>query len=202
MLVATLIGAMISIVVGVTLIPTIVETINTATPALEASGNSGLVGLLNVLPYVFVAVILLGAVAWIGGPSSLGDGEKIKTLKNPKDLMLLMKGASKDLALYMNNLDALLGIKTVVDREGITSGGLRLSKENDLFISDDYDWYLVDKHPDMNMFKVVGLHKDDAAMNTVYILGKNEKPYLIRMSRRYLDTDPSWRADKQLAKVT
>lgn len=64
MLVAVLIGIMISIVVGVSLIPTILTTID-ALPS--ATAPSGLIALVNVLPYVFVAVILLGAVAWIGG---------------------------------------------------------------------------------------------------------------------------------------
>jgi len=54
---------MISIVVGVSLIPTILTTID----ALPTDTPSGLEALVNVLPYVFVAVILLGAVAWIGG---------------------------------------------------------------------------------------------------------------------------------------
>lgn len=61
MLVAVLIGIMISIVVGVSLVPTILDTTKSiTTPA-------GLASLIGVLPYVFVAVILLGAVAWIGG---------------------------------------------------------------------------------------------------------------------------------------
>jgi len=56
---------MISIVVGVSLVPTIVSAINTAKNTPNAP--TGLSGLLDVLAYVFVAVILLGAVAWIGG---------------------------------------------------------------------------------------------------------------------------------------
>ena len=63
MLVAVLIGIMISIVVGVSLIPTILTTID----ALPTDMDDGLGALVDVLPYVFVAVILLGAVAWIGG---------------------------------------------------------------------------------------------------------------------------------------
>ena len=61
MLVAVLIGIMISIVVGVSLVPVILET------TAEVTSPSGLAALVGVLPYVFVAVILLGAVAWIGG---------------------------------------------------------------------------------------------------------------------------------------
>jgi len=62
-LVAVLIGIMISIVVGISLIPTITETID----SLPTDTDAGLLALVDVLPYVFVAVILLGAVAWIGG---------------------------------------------------------------------------------------------------------------------------------------
>jgi len=61
MLVAVLIGIMISIVVGVSLVPVILET------TAEITSPTGLAALVGVLPYVFVAVILLGAVAWIGG---------------------------------------------------------------------------------------------------------------------------------------
>jgi len=56
---------MISIVVGVSLVPTIVSAINTAKST--AGIPTGLSGLLDVLSYVFVAIILLSAVAWIGG---------------------------------------------------------------------------------------------------------------------------------------
>lgn len=56
MLVGVLISIMISIVVGVSLIPTIVDSINTAKNT--ANAPTGLSGLLDVLAYVFVAVIL------------------------------------------------------------------------------------------------------------------------------------------------
>ena len=65
MLVAVLIGIMISMVVGISLVPTILTTID----SLPTDTPSGLSALINVLPYVFVAVLLLGAVAWIGGNS-------------------------------------------------------------------------------------------------------------------------------------
>ena len=61
-MVAILIGIMISIVVGITLIPTILSTINSS--ALSTA-PAGLRALIDVLPYVFVAVILMGAVAWL-----------------------------------------------------------------------------------------------------------------------------------------
>ena len=67
MLVGVLVSIMISIVVGVSLVPTILTAVNTAKAAAVAGGNTGLGGLLDVLSYVFVAIILLSAVAWIGG---------------------------------------------------------------------------------------------------------------------------------------
>lgn len=60
MLVGVLISIMISIVVGVNLVPSIVTSINTAKNT--AGAPTGLDGLLDVLSYVYVAVILLGAV--------------------------------------------------------------------------------------------------------------------------------------------
>lgn len=67
-LVAVLIGIMISIVVGVSLVPTILTaTAASATTDPLYGAPDGIISLVGVLPYVFVAVILLGAVAWIGG---------------------------------------------------------------------------------------------------------------------------------------
>ena len=68
MLVGVLISIMIAIVVGVNLVPTIISSINTAKAATASTpGFAGLGGLMEVLAYVYIAVILLGAVAWIGG---------------------------------------------------------------------------------------------------------------------------------------
>jgi len=59
---------MISIVVGINLLPSIVTSIQTVNEQVEnVTGFAGLAGLTTVLAYVYVAVILLGAVAWIGG---------------------------------------------------------------------------------------------------------------------------------------
>lgn len=60
-MVAILIGIMISIVVGISLIPTILSTID----SVPTTAPTGLTALIDVLPYVFVAVILMGAVGWI-----------------------------------------------------------------------------------------------------------------------------------------
>jgi uncharacterized membrane protein len=64
-MVAILIGIMISIVVGVSLIPTVLSSI----AALPTTADTGLLALVDVLPYVFVAVILMGAVTWLSTDS-------------------------------------------------------------------------------------------------------------------------------------
>jgi len=66
MVVAVLIGIMISVVVGVSLIPMLTETVEEATKDSEDLPEAAS-ALLNILPIVFVVVLLLGAVAWIGG---------------------------------------------------------------------------------------------------------------------------------------
>jgi hypothetical protein len=65
MLVGVLISVMLAIVVGLSLMPTVVTSANTAKNT--ANIPSGLGGMIDVISYVFVAIILLGAVAWIGG---------------------------------------------------------------------------------------------------------------------------------------
>mgnify|MGYP001037211450 CR=1 FL=1 len=59
MLVASVVGIMIAIVVGVILVPTL--AVEPATPMLGA--------ILNILPIVFVVSVILRAVAMIGGSS-------------------------------------------------------------------------------------------------------------------------------------
>lgn len=65
MIVGVLITVMIGMVVGVNLIPSIAAAINSVKNTPDVP--SGLTGLLDVLLFVFVAIILLSAVAWIGG---------------------------------------------------------------------------------------------------------------------------------------
>ena len=68
MMVAVLVGIMIAVVVGVSLIPAITSTIAN----LPSDTPAGLTALINILPYLFVAVILLGAVSWVA--RGMGDG--------------------------------------------------------------------------------------------------------------------------------
>lgn len=67
MLVAVLVGLMISLVVGIALVPVIIDAAKDAT---ENTNNGALEAVVSVLPFVFVAIILLGAVAWI---TSVGE---------------------------------------------------------------------------------------------------------------------------------
>jgi len=60
-----MITIMLSIVVGLSLLPTVVTSANTAKNT--AGIPTGLGGMIDVISYVFVAIILMGAVAWIGG---------------------------------------------------------------------------------------------------------------------------------------
>lgn len=200
MSIGVLIAVMITIVVGVSLIPLVTEVTTNVTSSEETP--AAVSGVIGVLPYVFVAVIVLGAVAWIGGLGT-GDGGSdrrnrvkeftIKMVRNPKSLVVSIKKASSNWTKYTNNLDELLGIKTVVASEYNNVEGLLLNKDKQLFINEDnYDWYITDKNPNQDMFKVVGLHKEDSTQNKVYLLGKNittNTPYLIEAPIVYLEAD-------------
>ena len=193
--VGALIGILISIVVGVSLLSAIMDSVE----QVEASAEipTGLKRLLDILPIIFVAVIILGAVAWIGGIDG-GSKQKeirIKIQRNSKSLINRLQRASLDLSIYINNLDTILGIKTVAVRSNKYCDGIYLNKENnELEICFDtakggvWDWYLVDRNIDATMFKVVGLHKEDANKNVVYALGNNkEKPFLIKVPNEHIE---------------
>jgi len=69
MVIGLVISVMIAIVVGVALVPVIVSSVSKVEN--NSSGlPSSIGGVMEILSYVFVGVILLGAVAWIGGRSS------------------------------------------------------------------------------------------------------------------------------------
>jgi len=200
--VAALIGVMIAIVVGVSLISPVQEVAQQATspttdaitgvvtPAVATGATASLLG---ILPIIFAAVIILGAVAWMGGLGSEDRGkarrEKVaKTLKNAKEMILRFEKSSKAWNEYLNNLDELLGIRTVSTKE---NSGFGLSLQGrELQIDEGYHWFMADKAQDQDVFKIVGLHKKDAEQNCVYLLGKNNEssqPFLIKLPNPYLD---------------
>lgn len=185
-----LIGIMITIVVGVYLIPIITDSVKTAQDTAQASGQAGVSGLSSVLSYVLVAVILVGAVAWPGGHGGEGGRREVtaRMETNSKSLIARLGRASDRLGEYINNLDTILSIKTVNDLNGrgyglsLTDGKLNICGGDSI-----WDWYLVDKHPELPMFKIVGLHKTDASKNLVYVLGKGEEPYLIKVPNEHIE---------------
>jgi hypothetical protein len=78
---------------------------------------------------------------------------------------------------YHNNLDELLGIKTIPEPYYNTFGsfeekldGLNL-RGNSLFISDNYDWFIIEKHSEQDIFKIAGLNKKDDKKDKTYLLG-------------------------------
>jgi hypothetical protein len=100
-----------------------------------------------------------------------------------------------DLQPYINNLDKLLGIKTINVCKSI--GGIRFntecktflctdckqnpyytkeldlnSKTKKLYINDrDFDWYIIDKNKDKDLFEILGIKKN-VKEEVVYSLGK------------------------------
>lgn len=201
--VAVLIGVMMAIVVGVNLIPAITGSIAEVTE--EATGEATAVtALVGVLPYIFVAVIIIGAVAWLGG--SWGGSEEDKSERkgkvkaffgNAKEVIIRIEEASSNWEQFINNLDELLGIQTVEARSKnekpiSTLEGLYLTSDGELQIdSKNFDWYIADKHPSRTTFKVVGLHKSNAILNKVYLLGTTELervPFLTEVpAEQYLE---------------
>jgi len=113
----------------------------------------------------------------------------IAVQKNSRELVARIEEASQKWGQYLNNLDELLGIKTI---NSYGTAGLYLSSAKELCIGQDYDWYITDKHPEQEIFKVVGLHKKDVSKNLVYLLGKNEKteqPFLVQLPVQHMDSD-------------
>ena len=186
-----IIGLMVSIVVAVTLIPTITQSIESI-PKDETTPTA-VTGLLSVLPYIMVAVILIGAVAWIGGNSGQSSPSEVTiSLKNSKDYILSLLEQSKRLEIYLNNLDLVLGVSTVKSTTYSNEEGLYLDNNNNLMVdTKNYQWIVLDKHPNQNIFKVVGLHDNDSTKNKAFILGNLDKPFLIPLSNSYID-NPNW----------
>jgi hypothetical protein len=110
--------------------------------------------------------------------------------RNSKELVLRMEKSSEELPQYLNNLDYLLCIDTVESTPNALDG-LSLDDANTLFINPNYDWYLTEKHLDKDIFKVVGLHKEDDTKNKVYLLGKDRDsgvPFLASVPGCFLES--------------
>lgn len=153
----------------------------------------------GLLPlWVALLVMLFGPIIFLRFGEPKGNDVVIKVAKNPRDLILRIEKASRRWPQYINNLDNLLGIVTINDENTSNEYGLRLSEQKELYIHPGYDWYITDKHPSQDLFKVVGLHKDGSltclgyTKHLVYLLGKNpasRELLLIGVPGRYLEGD-------------
>ena len=204
-----IIGIVISLVVGGVAFFVVRSITSTMTAGLteETSGVMG--ALINILPVVVVIGIILSIFRVIGGTGpGLEDDEKqievgIKIEKNGRKLILMLTQASNTIGEFINNLDMVLGVKTINDNKRTSSIHPLVLHDKDLYINNyAYDWYLVDKHPDEPMFKVIGLHKQDAGKNVVYIVGNNgTNPYLFQVPNKYIeDQSQNW-IEMALAKI-
>ncbi len=134
----------------------------------------GLIPIWIVLMSVLFAggyIIARGSFGFGGGTTDSADAyaEEAK-----KELRTKLEVASQKYSQYINNLDKLLGIKTV-------NGGLSWERPDDyrlvlyynvLHIDKCYDWFIVDKAEDKNVFKVVGLHKNDDTKKADFMISK------------------------------
>jgi len=119
-------------------------------------------------------------------------------VEHTKELSLYKRYFNKSQSFkeYWNNLDELLGITTVVEKDTTMGNareyGLRLWENGKLSICDNYDWFIMDKHPEFNIFKVVGIHKKDGKLNCVYLLGnKDNNPFLFKLDNKHINDDAS-----------
>jgi len=98
------------------------------------------------------------------------------------ELRIRLEKQSEKYAEYHNNLDALLGIRTINEKlpwDKLENYGLILTEANILHIDKSFDWFIVSKVENQNIFKVVGIHKSDTTKNVTYELGEKEgQPFL------------------------
>lgn len=191
-------------------------TETTPTPETVSSAVKNLSSL-PVMIFV-VVLILMGVKAMeFDGGKSVKRKEKIKRIfKNSKEFILRIESESSKYKKFIQNLDELLDVTTVTIEK--PNEPLTLiydtypdikGRKNQLNISEEYDWYVVDKHPEFYMFKVVGLHKSNSEKNTAYILGvESDKAYIIRIPNEYLETNINslvktdwWKNNKNIAVV-
>lgn len=189
MVIAVLVGIMVAIVMGVSLIPLFVGEPEVVEEAVEVVENGGALG--SVVVYVFVIVLILGAVAIIGGTEGISFDwfrRWISGRPNPKFLTQSFSYKSKSLREDRSNLDKLIGVK-IEPIDGTEEEPLQLRGKT-LVLSKEFSWYLDEKHSAYTMYKLVGLHHRHRNLNSVFIIGKDIHtglPYLLRLPPDYLE---------------
>lgn len=163
----------------------------TATRSMVVASLSSMVVLggcafMGMVPLWMVVMQAVFAVGYLFIHSELGFGIGAETEVEAKSQVAdSLLAQSQGWREYHNNLDELLGMKTIaVDYKNRV--GLELY-ENELRIDTNYDWFIVDKHSEKNIFKVVGLHKVNHREQVAYLLGEEggklflsavDKPFL------------------------
>jgi hypothetical protein len=184
-----LILAVICVYIGVSSLHGLNTTVATITTPTYSVGVAGIV---QVVPIVLGAAIIMIVLNAFGTKDNAEESTevKVKSRKNSRGLICYVKNASESLSQYFNNLDELLGIQTVNDMR-LSEYGLSLDGNKLSICGGDtiWDWYITEKHPEADWFKVVGLHKKDEAKNKVFILGKhldNQKPFLYELDKSHI----------------
>lgn len=114
--VAVCIGIAIAIIVGVALVPVVVDTVNSSpavtnsSQALDtATGTSVGSGLITLIPIIFIAVLIMGAVGFIASAQSGdADGSDIETKRKRKKKKANMSPINVNLE-RMDNVDRNIG---------------------------------------------------------------------------------------------
>ncbi len=173
----------------------------TPTPIAEYSGAVSSIA--SLLPLFFVIIIILYTFKAFAGNDEVhvarrenAKAQISRAIKNSKEFIFRIETESKKYQKFIQNLDELLGITSVsIEKPSkplvLIADDVGDKKEYQLNISEEFDWYIADKHPDLYMFKVVGLHKKDNSKNSVYIIGKDkvdDPPYLMNVPVEYLET--------------
>lgn len=158
----------------------------TTTEVEKPTYSSAVKTLSSIIPLLMVIVIIL---AVFKGMEDIGDDNPKsaksrirKFVKNSKEFVLKIETSSRKYAKFVQNLDKLLGVKSMQ-----TSNADRPLElfEDTLKISDEYDWFITDKLDGKYIFKVIGLHKKDTSENVACLLGideENNKPKLVQIN--------------------
>ena len=182
---------MIAIVVGVNLVPGIIDSVNKASENGTLPEGTAVSALADVLPIIFVVVIIMGAVAWIAGaPGASRTRERIRETVERIRLhgrfgwlptTRLDREWYRDRAIGISGEQMLANIGATgvfisqleSDRDVGSEPMTIFPSEKKLWIDTNFDWYIMEKNPDFEMYKMVGVHKKQRGLNCVYIVGQD-----------------------------
>lgn len=188
----------------VTSLPKTTETVVTISESLKE--YPGMSAMMSIIPIVVAMGVLLMVNRMIlGNPFTEAGRERIRERirlmgsgggrKNSRSDTLYFQTLAEDLkSLSMRDIADQIGVnyfqtsflvnEDTVDYEPMTL----VIKNKYLEVDTNFDWYVVDKHPEFLMYKVVGLHQSRRGLNCVYLVGKDAHtatPYIIRVPHEY-----------------